>query len=229
MTTKDCESLLLLLLLLFFSRSVMSDSLQPPVTAAPQASLSFTISQNLLKLMSIELVKSSKHLILCFSLFLPSTFPSIRVFSSELALHIRWPKYWSFSFSTSPSNEYSGLITFRIYWFDLLAVQRTLKSLQHHDVEASVFRHSAAFVVQLSHLYMTAGETVAFIAGPLSAERLCLILGPRFFNSFPSKEQASLNVIAAFGAQENKICHRFHFFPYLHEAMRWGCYLFFEC
>ena len=153
MTTKDCESLLLLLLLLFFSRSVMSDSLQPPVTAAPQASLSFTISQNLLKLMSIELVKSSKHLILCFSLFLPSTFPSIRVFSSELALHIRWPKYWSFSFSTSPSNEYSGLITFRIYWFDLLAVQRTLKSLpQHHSWIASILWCSAFFMIQISHL-----------------------------------------------------------------------------
>ena len=146
MTTKDCESLLLLLLLLFFSRSVMSDSLQPPVTAAPQASLSFTISQNLLKLMSIELVKSSKHLILCFSLFLPSTFPSIRVFSSELALHIRWPKYWSFSFSTSPSNEYSGLITFRIYWFDLLAVQRTLKSLPQHHNSRSLLRGFLFFV-----------------------------------------------------------------------------------
>ena len=113
-------------------------------------------------------------------LLLPSIFSSIRVFSSELALHIRWPKYWSFSFSISPSNEYS----FRIDWCDPLAVQGTLKCLQHHDVEASVFRHSAAFVVQLSHLYMTAGETVAFIAGPLSAERLCLILGPRFFIAF---------------------------------------------
>ena len=159
MTTKDCESLLLSLL--FFSRSVMSDSLQPPVTAAPQSSLSFTISLNLLKLMSIELVMPSKHLILCFSLFLPSTFPSIRVFSSELALHIRWPKYWSFSFSTSPSNEYSGLITFRIYWFDL-AVQRTLKSLlQHHSLKASILQCSAFFIVQLSHLYIITRKTIA--------------------------------------------------------------------
>ena len=151
-------------------------------------------------------------------LLLPSIFSSIRVFSSELALHIRWPKYWSFSFSISPSDEYSGLISFRTDRCDL-AVQGTRKCLQHHDVEASVFRHSRPLVVQLSHPYMTAGETPAFIAGPLSAERLCLILCPRFVIAFLPRSKR-LNVIAAFGVQENKICHHFHFFPYLHEAMR---------
>ena len=111
-----------------------------PWTAALQASLSFTISQSLLKLMSIESVMPSNHLILChLLLLLPSIFPSIRVFSNESALHIRWPKYWSFSFSISPSNEYSGLISFRMDWFDLLAIQGTLKSLlQHHGSKASV-------------------------------------------------------------------------------------------
>ena len=123
-----------------------------PWTAACQASLSFITSQSLLKLMSIESMMPSNHLILCHSLLLPpSIFPSIRVFSSESALHIRWPKYWSFSFSVSPSNEYSGLISVRIDWFDLLAVQGTLKSLlQHHGSKAS-FLYSAFFMVQLSH------------------------------------------------------------------------------
>ena len=122
-----------------------------PWTAACQASLSFTISQSLLKLMSIESVMPSNHLILCYPLLLlPSIFPSIRVFPSESALRIRWPKYWSFSFSISPTNEYSGLISFRIDWFDLLAVQGTHKSLlQHHSSKASIFRHSAFFTVQL--------------------------------------------------------------------------------
>ena len=107
-----------------------------PWTAGHQASLLFTISQSLLKLMSIELVMPSNHLILCHSLILPSIFPSIRVFSSESALHIRWPKYWNFSFNISPSNEHSGLISFRVDWFDLLAVQGTLKSLlQHHSLK----------------------------------------------------------------------------------------------
>ena len=119
------------------SRSVLSDSLWPPWTAAHQAFLPITNSWNLFKLMSIESVVPSNHLILCHPLlYLPSIFPSIRVFSSESVLHIRWPKYWSFSFSINPSNEYSGLISFRIDWFDL-AVQGTLKSLlQHHSSEA---------------------------------------------------------------------------------------------
>ena len=130
-----------------------------PWTAAHQASLSFTISRSFLKLMSIELVMPSNHLILCCPLLLlPSIFPSIRVFSSELVLHLRWPKYWSFNFSISPSNEYSGLISFRIDWFDVLAAQGTLKNLlQHHNLKASILQHSAFFIVQLSHLYMTAG------------------------------------------------------------------------
>ena len=122
-----------------------------PWTAARQASLSITNSQSLLTLMSIELVMPSNCLILCHPLFLlPSVFLSIRVFSNESALHNSWPKYWSFSFSISPSNEYSGLISFRIYWLDLLAVQGILKSLlQHHSSKASILKHSAFFIVQL--------------------------------------------------------------------------------
>ena len=113
--------------------------------------------------MSIESMMPSNHLILCHSLLLlPSIFPSIRVFSNESALHIRWPKYWSFSFSITPSNEHSGLISFRMDWLDLLAVQGTLKSLlQHHSSKASILQHSAFFTVQLSHPYMTTGKTIA--------------------------------------------------------------------
>ena len=133
-----------------------------PRTAAGQASLSITNSWSLLKVMSIESVISSNHLIVCCPLFLlPSIFPNIRVFSIESVLHIRWPKYWSFSFSISPSNVYSGLISFRIDWFDFLAVQGTLKSLlQHHSSKASILRRSAFFIVQLSHPYMTTGKTI---------------------------------------------------------------------
>ena len=132
-------------------------------TAACQASLSITNSRSLLKLMSIELVMPSHHLILCHPLLLlPSIFPSIRVFSYESVLRIRWPKYWSFSFSISPSNEYSGLIFFRTDCFDLLAVQGTLKSLlQHHSSKASILRCSAFFIVQLSYPYMTMGKIIA--------------------------------------------------------------------
>ena len=137
--------------------------LRPPWTAAHQASLSFTISCNLLRLMSIELGMPSNHLILCCPLILPpSIFPRIRVFSNELVLCIRWPKYWSFSFSISPSNEYSGLISFRMGWLDLLAVQGTLKSLlQYHGSKVSILWHSAFFMAQLSHPYMTTGKTIA--------------------------------------------------------------------
>ena len=126
-----------------------------PWTAACQVSLSIANSWSLLKLMSIELVMPSNHLILCHPLLLlPSVFPSIRVFSNESVLHSRWPKYWSFSFCISPSNEYSGLITFRMDWLDLLAVQGSLKSLlQHHSSKASILLHSAFFIVQLSHPY----------------------------------------------------------------------------
>ena len=128
-----------------------------------QASLFITSSQSLLKLMSIESVVPSNHLILCRPLLLPpSIFPSIRVFPSESVLRIRWPEYWSFSFSISPSNEYSGLISFGMDWLDLLADQGTLKSLlQHHSSKASVLQHSAFFIFQLSHLYMTTGKIIA--------------------------------------------------------------------
>ena len=145
-----------------FSRSVMSDSLRPH-GSQHQASLSITNSQSSLKLMSIESVMPSNHLILCYPLLLlPSIFPSIRVFSNESVLHIRWSKYWSFSFSISPCNEYSGLISFRMDWLDLLDVQGTLKSLlQHHSSKASILWCSAFFIVQLSHPYMTTGKTIA--------------------------------------------------------------------
>ena len=127
-----------------------------PWTSAHQDSLSITNSRSSLKLMSIESMLPSNHLIFCHSLLPPSIFPSIRVFSSESVLCIRWPKYWSLSFSISPSNEYSGLISCRMDWFDLLAVQGTLKSLlQHHSSKASILRHSVLFMVQLSHPYMT--------------------------------------------------------------------------
>ena len=134
-----------------------------PWTAARQASLSITNFQSLLKLMSIKLMMSSNHLILCRSLLLlPSIFPSIRVFSNQSVLCIRWPKCWIFSFSISPSSEYSGLISFRMDWLDLLAIQGTLKGfLQHHSSKASIVWHSAFFMVQLSHPYMTTGKTIA--------------------------------------------------------------------
>ena len=132
-----------------------------PWTAARQTALSFAISQSLLKLMSIELVMPFNYLILCRPLLLPSIFPRIRVFSNESALHIRWPKYWSLSFNISPSNEYSGLISFRVDWLDLLAVQGTLKSLiQHHSLKASILWLSAFFMVQLSHSYMTTRKII---------------------------------------------------------------------
>ena len=140
----------------------MSDS-ATPWTAACQASLSVTNCQSLLNLMSIESMMPSNHLILCHPLFLlPLIFPSIRVFSNESVLHIRWPKYWSFSFSISPSSEYSGLISFRIDWFDFLIVQGTLRSLlKHHSSKASILWSSAFFIVQLSHPYMTTGKIIA--------------------------------------------------------------------
>ena len=149
-------------MLLFFSSCVWLFATSR--TVACQTHLFSTISQSLLKFMSIESVILSNYLILCHPLLLlPSIFPSIRVFSNESTLCMRWPKYWSFSFSISPSNEYSGLIFFRIDWLDLLAVQKTFKSLlQHHSPKASILRHSAFFIVQLSHPYMTTGKTMAW-------------------------------------------------------------------
>ena len=142
-------------------------------TAAHQASMSFTISLSLLKLMSNESVMPSNHLIFCYPLLLPSSFPSIMIISNESVLHIRWPKYWSFSFSfsNSPSCEYSGLISFRNDWFDFLTVQGTLKSLlQHHNSETSILGCSAFIMVQLSHLYMTTGKSIALTSQNLVIE-----------------------------------------------------------
>ena len=143
-----------------FSCSVMSDS-ATPWTAARQASLSITNFQSLLKLISIELVMPSNDLMLCCPLLLPpSIFYGIRVFSIESVLHIRWPRFWSFSFNISPSNEHPGLISFRMGWLDLLAIQETLKSLlQHHSSKASILQCSAFFTVQLSYPYMTTGNS----------------------------------------------------------------------
>ena len=175
--------------LLLFSRSVTSDSLQLD-RLQNTLSLSFTISWSLLKLMSIELVMPSNHqlmsielvmpsnhLFLCRPLLLlPSIFPSIRVFSNESVLHIGWSKYWCFSPSINPSNEYSGLISFRMDWLDLLAVQGTLKSvLQHHSSKASILRHSAFFMVQLSHPYMTTGKTIALTRWTFVSKVVCLL------------------------------------------------------
>ena len=146
-------------------------------------------SQSSLKLMSTESVMPSSHLSLCHPLLLPSIFPSIRVFSNESALHIRWPKYWSFSFSISPSNEYSGLIAFRIDWFYLLAVQGNLNShLQYHRLKASILQHSAFFMVQLSHPYMTTGKTMPLTIGTFVGKVMSLLFSTPLLvcHSFPS-------------------------------------------
>ena len=156
-----------------------------PWTAARQASLSITNSQSLLKLMSIRWVIPSHHLILSFPLLLPSISPSIRVFSNESALHIRWSKYCSFSLSISPSSEYSGLLFFRIDWFDLLAVQGTLRSLLH-SLKASILRHSAFPIVQFSHPYMTTGKTTALTRRTFVGKVMSLLFNmlPRFVIAF---------------------------------------------
>ena len=165
-----------------------------PQTAAHQASLSFTISWSLLKLMSIELVMTSNHLILCRPLLLPpSIFPSNRGFSNDWAIRISWPKYWSFSISLS--SEYSGLNSFRIDWFDLLAVQVTLKSLlQHHSSKPSILWHSAFFMVQLSHPYMTTGKTIALTIQTFVSKVMSLLLYmlSRFVIAFLSRSKQLL-------------------------------------
>ena len=166
---------------IFYSSSVQLLScvqlFATPWTAACTASPSITNSRSLLKLMSIELVMPSNHLILCCPLFcLPPIPPSIRVFSNESTLRIRWPKYWSFSFSIIPSKEIPGLISFRIDWLDLLAVQGTLKGLlQHHSSKASILRYSAFFTVQLSHPYMTTGKTIALTRRTLVGKVMSLL------------------------------------------------------
>ena len=193
-----------------------------PWTAAHQASLTITNSRSLLRLMSIKSVMPSNHLILCRPLLLlPSIFPSIRVFSNESVLHIRWPKYWSFSFNTSPSNEYSELISFRTDLFDLLAVQETLKSLlQHHSSKASIHWYSAFFIVQLSHPYMTTGKTVAltgwiFVGKVMSLlfnmlSRLDITFLPRSRCLLISWLQSPSAVILE---PKKLVCHCFHCFP----------------
>ena len=190
-------------------------------TGARQASLSITNSWSLLKLISIELVMPSNHLILCRPHFLlHSIFPSLRVFSNESVHRIRWPKYWSFSFSIRPFNEHSELVSFRIDWFDL-AVQGTLNSLlQHHSSKASILQCSAFFTVQLSHPYMTTGKTIALSRQTFVSKVMSLLFNilSRLVITF-LKEQASFNFIAAvtinsdLGAPKNKVCHCFHCFP----------------
>ena len=184
-----------------------------PWTAARKASLSITNCQRLLKLMSIESVMPSNNLILCPPLFLPpSIFPSIRVFSNESVLPIRGPKYWSFSFSISLSNEYSGLISFRMDWFDLLAVQGTLKSLlQHHSSKASILWCSAFFIGQLSHPYMTTGKTIALTRRTFVGEVMSLLLNmlSRLVITFLPRSvfyfMAAITICSDFGASKNKV------------------------
>ena len=211
-------------------QSVMSNSLWLHGLQHTKASLFITNSWSLLKLMSIELVMPSNHLILCHPLLLlPSVFPSIRVFSNESALPIWWPKYWSFSFNISPSSEYLGLISFRMDWLDLLAVQGTLKSLlQHHSSKASILRHSAFFIVQLAHPYMTTGKTIAltrrtFVDRVMSLlfnvlSRLVITLLPR--SKYLLNFMAVVTICSDFGAQKNKVSHCFHCFPILF-AVKW--------
>ena len=185
--------------------------------------------------MSIESVMPSKHIILCCPLvLLPSIFPNIKVFSNESVFRIRWPKFYSFSFSFSHSSEYSGLISFRIEWFDLLAVQGTLKNfLQHHSSKASTLRLSALYMVQLSHPYVTTGKTIAlirrtFVSKVLSLlfnmlSRLVITFLPRNKHPLISRLQSPSAVI--FWAQENKVCHCFHCFPvYLPWSDGTGCH-----
>ena len=206
----------------FSSVAQSCPTLCDPVDFSMPASLSITNSRSWLKFMSIESVMPSNHLILCRLLLLPpSTFPSIRVFSNESVLHIRWPKYWSFSFSISPSKECSGLISFRMDWLDLLAVQGTLKSLlQHHSSKASILPRSVFFIVQLSHPYMTTGKTIALTRRTFVGKVLSLLFNmlSRLVITFLPRSKRFLNFMAAvsicsdFGAPRNKVCHYFHIY-----------------
>ena len=196
-----------------FSRSVVPELFVILWTAACQASLSITNSRRLLKLMSVELVMSSNHLILCHPLLLPSIFPSIRIFSKESVLPIRWPKCWSFSFIISPSNEYSGLISFRMDWLDLLVVQGNLKSLlQQRSSKASILWHSAFSIVQLSHPYMTTGKTIALTRRTFVGKVMSLFFAmlSRLVIAFLPRSKhllifTALTICSDFGAQENKV------------------------
>ena len=193
-----------------------------PWTAARQASLSIINSQSLHKLISIELVMPSNQLILCRPLLPLSIFPSIRVFSNESVLHIKWPMYWCFCFSISPSNEYSGLISFRRDWLDLLAVQGTLESLpQHHSSKVSILRHSAFFIIQLSHPYMTTGKTVALIRWTFVGKIMSLLfnmLSGLAMTFLPRSKRLLISWLqspsaAILDPPKNKVCHCFHCFP----------------
>ena len=193
-----------------------------PWTVACQASLSITNFQSLPKPMSIELVMPANHLILCCPLLLlPSVFPSIRIFSNESVLFIRWPKYWNFSFNISSSNEHSGLISFRMDWLDLLAGQGTLKSLlQHHSSKASVLWHSVFFIVQLSHPYMTTGKTIALTRWNFMGKVMSLLFNmlSRLVIAFLPRNKCLLiswlqSPSAVILEPPQKICHCFHYFP----------------
>ena len=205
-----------------------------PWTAACQASLSITDSWSLFKLMSIESVMPSNYLILCCPLLLlPSIFPSIRVFSNESVLPIRWPKYWSFSFSINPSNEFSGLTSFSIDWFDLLAVQGTLKNLlQHHSSKTSILRCSAFFTVQLSHPYMTTEKTIALPRWTFVDKVMSLLFNmlSRLDIGFLSRSKCLLiswsqSSSAVILEPPKIVCHCFHCFPiYLPWSDGTGCH-----
>ena len=199
----------------------MSDSATPG-TVTCQASLSIINSQSLLKFMFIESVMTSNHLTLCCPLlFLPSIFHNIRVFSNESVLCIRWPNYWNFSFNISPSNEHSGLITFRMHWLDLLAVQGTLKSLlQHYSSKASILWCSSFFIVQLSHPYMTTGKTIALTKWTFVGKVMSLLFNmlSRLAITFLSRSKylnfmAAVTICSDVGVPQNKVCHCFHCFP----------------
>ena len=168
--------------------------------------------------MSIKSVMPSNHLILCCPLFLlPSVLPSIRVFSNESSLHIRWPKYFSFSFNISPSNEHPGLISFRMDWLDLLAVYGTLKSLlQHHSSKASILQPSAFFIVQLSHPYMTIGKTIDLTRWTFVNKVMSLLfnmLSRLVITFLPRSKMAAVTICSDFGAPKDKVSHFFHCFP----------------
>ena len=191
-------------------------------TAARQAVLSITTSQSLLKLVSVGLVMPSNHLILCRPLLLLfSIFPNIRIFSNKSALHIRWPKYWSFSFNISPSNEHPGLISFRMNWLDLLAVQGTLKSLlQHHSSKASILWCSAFFIVQFSHPYMATGKTIALTRRTFVGKVMSLLLNmlSRLVITFlPRSKWLLISWLQSPSAvtleSPKNFCHCFHCFP----------------
>ena len=196
---------------------------ETPWTAAHQVSLSITISWSLFKLMSIESVMPSNHFILCYPLLLLlSIFPTIRVFSNESALCIRWPKYWDFSFSISPSNEYSRFISFRMDWLDLLAVQGTFSSLlQHHSSKASILQHSAFFMVQLSHPYMIIGKTIALTRWTFVGQVVSLLFNKlsRFVIAFlPRSKHLLISWMQSLFAvilepKKDKVCQCFLCFP----------------